>query len=128
MATFIIRRVLLMIPVIWGITTVVFLLLFVFVPGDPARVLLGQHGDEQTLQLIKQKYGLDKPLYIQYGCFYKNLLQGDLGYSFRKKQPVLDVIADRSGHHQAGHGVHADRQHRGDGAGNNRCLVSEYGD
>ena len=54
MFTYIIRRILLMIPVLWGIATIVFLLMFVLVPGDPARVLLGQHGDERTLELIKQ--------------------------------------------------------------------------
>ncbi len=72
MLAYSLRRILMMIPTLWGIVTIVFLLMYVFVPGDPARIMLGQHADAQAAQNIRVKLGLDKPLYVQYGKFLLN--------------------------------------------------------
>ncbi len=82
------------IPILLGVATIVFTLMFV-VPGDPARLLMGQHGDERVLESIRHEMGLDKPVYIQYVRFIGKLLKGDLGRSYRQKRPVARIIRER---------------------------------
>jgi len=94
MTSYIIRRLILMIPILWGVATIVFALMFI-VPGDPARMLMGQHGDEQTLAQLRRELGLDRPVYVQYVRFLGRLLKGDLGMSYRQKRPVAEIIRDR---------------------------------
>ncbi len=83
-----------MVPIMVGVATIVFALMFL-VPGDPARLLMGQHGDERTLENIRREMGLDKPVYIQYLRFIGRLAQGDFGTSYRQKRPVADIIRER---------------------------------
>lgn len=94
MTSYILRRLFLMIPILWGVATIVFALMFI-VPGDPARMLMGQHGDEQTLAQLRREMGLDRPVYVQYVRFLGRLLRGDLGMSYRQKRPVAEIIRDR---------------------------------
>ncbi|MDP2983964.1 MAG: ABC transporter permease [Candidatus Latescibacter sp.] len=94
MTSYILRRLFLMIPILWGVATIVFALMFI-VPGDPARMLMGQHGDEQTLAQLRRELGLDRPVYVQYVRFMGRLLKGDLGMSYRQKRPVAEIIRDR---------------------------------
>lgn len=94
MTSYILRRLFLMIPILWGVATIVFALMFI-VPGDPARMLMGQHGDEQTLSQLRHELGLDRPVYVQYVRFLGRLLKGDLGTSYRQKRPVAEIIRDR---------------------------------
>lgn len=94
MIGFLARRILALVPVLWGIATLVFLLMYV-VPGDPARLMAGQNADEQTLELLRGKMGLDRPLHVRYGIFMADLARGDLGYSFRQRRPVSAVLAER---------------------------------
>jgi len=82
------------IPILLGAATIVFILMFI-VPGDPARLLMGQHGDEQTLATIRHELGLDRPVYIQYIRFIGRLVHGDLGMSYRQKRPVAKIISER---------------------------------
>lgn len=82
------------IPILLGAATIVFALMFI-VPGDPARLLMGQHGDEQTLATIRKELGLDEPVYIQYAKFIGRLARGDLGMSYRQKRPVAQIIRER---------------------------------
>jgi len=82
------------IPILLGVATIVFTLMFV-VPGDPARLLMGQHGDERVLESIRHEMGLDKPVYIQYVRFIGKLLKGDFGRSYRQKRPVALIIRER---------------------------------
>lgn len=82
------------IPILLGVATIVFTLMFI-VPGDPARLLMGQHGDERVLKSIRHEMGLDKPVYIQYVRFIGKLLKGDLGRSYRQKRPVARIIRER---------------------------------
>jgi peptide/nickel transport system permease protein len=65
------------------------------VPGDPARLLMGQHGDERTLASLRHEMGLDRPMYVQYARFIGRLMKGDLGMSYRQKRPVAEIIRDR---------------------------------
>ncbi len=94
MAIFILRRLFALIPVLWGIATLIFALMFL-VPGDPARLLMGQHGDEATLKALRRELGLDRPVHVQYGRFLERLVQGDLGRSYRQRRPVTEIIAER---------------------------------
>ncbi len=94
MTTYIIRRLLMVIPILLGVATIIFILMFM-VPGDPARLMMGQHGDERVLATIRHEMGLDRPLYIQYVKFIGRLVQGDLGMSYRQRRPVATIIAER---------------------------------
>lgn len=66
-------------------------------PGDPAAVMAGEAGetDEVFLQQLRERFGLDKPLYMQLFIYLSSILKLDLGYSYRQQLPVLDLIADR---------------------------------
>jgi len=74
------RRLLLVIPVVLGVTILVFFLIHL-VPGDPARTILGNRATEQRVQLLRHDWGLDKPLPVQYAKFMGRLVHGDLGSS-----------------------------------------------
>lgn len=91
---FVLKRLALAVPVMLGIATIIFLLMF-FIPGDPARMLMGQHGDEDTLAMIRADLGLDKPLHVQYFRFLGRLLKGDLGRSYRQRRPVKEMLLER---------------------------------
>jgi len=94
MFVFLIRRILQMIPVLFGVTIVVFLIMQL-VPGDPALVLAGEGATDEQLEQIRQQLGLNKPLVVQYFDYIKNVLQGDLGLSLKSNRPVLDEIMTR---------------------------------
>ncbi|MHC6179615.1 ABC transporter permease [Clostridium sp. JNZ X4-2] len=92
MKKIIIKRLLLMILVIFGVSLIVFLLSHV-IPGDPARMMAGQRASQDTLINIRKQLGLDKPLIVQYFIYMKGLLSGDFGVSIRTQQPVISDIA-----------------------------------
>lgn len=92
MGTYIIRRLLLLIPVLIGITLLAFLF-FHFGPGDPVLILLGDMASPEVVAAERARLGLDRPLYIQYFSFVSSLLQGDLGVSYRSRTPVAEVLA-----------------------------------
>ncbi len=94
MLSYIIRRLLYTVPVIWGVVTVVFLLMAV-VPGDPARIMMGQRGDPETLARIRSDLGLDLPIHQQYFRFLKEVAKGDFGTSYRTNQKVYHAIVER---------------------------------
>ena len=87
--TSIIRRLLLMVPMLIGITLLLFIVTHL-VPTNPLVVILPEKslGDPVIVKITIEKWGLDKPLYVQYLVYLKNLLQGDLGTSFKTKNPV----------------------------------------
>jgi peptide/nickel transport system permease protein len=94
-ARLIISRLLTMIPLMFVVASVVFLMLR-FVPGDPAKIIVGnQRITEENLQNIRVQYRLDKPVLVQYGYWVKDLAQGDLGRSFRQRTDVTTLIMDR---------------------------------
>jgi len=88
---YVIRRLLMVIPVILGIATIVFLLMFA-VPGDPARMLIGQRSDPAAEKVIREKFKLDRPLHVQYLSFLGRLATLDLGRSYVKRTRVRDLL------------------------------------
>ena len=93
MFKYILRRLLIMIPVLIGLTIVVFLLVNVL-PGDTARIIAGDYADEATVQSIREAYGLDKPIHIQYINYIKDLLHGDFGRSYHSRRDIATEIAN----------------------------------
>ena len=91
---YLIRRILLTIPVLLGVATLVFALIHL-VPGDPAQAMLGDSASATDVADLRSRLGLDRPLLEQYARFMSGLVQGDLGTSFRTSQPVLIAIAER---------------------------------
>lgn len=94
MATFITRRVLVSIPVLFAIVLLVFMLARVL-PGDPCTSALGERATEEQCAQFAIRYGLDQPLPVQFVGYLGDVLQGDLGTSIKFKQPVTDLIIDR---------------------------------
>ncbi|OAA86058.1 ABC transporter permease [Clostridium coskatii] len=92
MKKIIIKRLLAMILVLFGVTIIVFFLSHV-IPGDPARMMAGQRASQDTLISIRKQLGLDKPLIVQYFIYMKGLLSGNLGISIRTQQPVVSDLA-----------------------------------
>ncbi|OGL05619.1 MAG: peptide ABC transporter permease [Candidatus Rokubacteria bacterium RIFCSPLOWO2_02_FULL_68_19] len=88
------RRLAALIPVLFGISLLVFVLNAVAL-GDPARAMLGQRGDPELIAQIRKEYALDRPLWVQYATWMGHLLQGNLGRSYHQQRPVSDVIAER---------------------------------
>ncbi len=96
MLGYIIRRVIAMIPVLFALTIFTFFLVRL-VPGNPASVMLGPRATPESIAAIERSLGLDKPIFVQYGYFMRDLVQGDMGDSIRKKEPVTTVIGERIG-------------------------------
>ncbi len=94
MARFVVRRLLLVIPVCFGISVLVFLLIHL-VPGDPARVMLGLQANEESVAAIREQLGLNRPLPVQYVDWVWRLLQGDLGRSYLTNEPVFSAVLGR---------------------------------
>jgi len=94
MKWYIIKRLIQLIPVIIGVTIIAFSLIHL-APGDPARTMLGQHATQQELNEIREKYGLDEPVYVQYAIWLNGVLHGDLGRSILTKELVVIEIAER---------------------------------
>jgi peptide/nickel transport system permease protein len=94
MHRYLIRRLLLTIPVLLGVATLVFSLIH-FIPGDPAQAMLGEGAAPEDVAQLRERLGLDRPLLVQYGSFLKGLTRGDLGVSLRNDQPVLQQILER---------------------------------
>ncbi|MFZ4658929.1 MAG: ABC transporter permease [Caldilineaceae bacterium] len=94
MIRYITRRLLEMLIVLFGVTVAVFLMLKL-TPGDPATAILGVQATPAEVARVRQALGLDQPIYVQFGLWFANLLQGDLGVSYISKKPVLELITTR---------------------------------
>ena len=94
MSRYIIKRLLLMIPVILGISIVIFALMD-FAPGDPAQIQLGSRATEEALNAFREQYGLNDPFWIRYFRYLWNALHGDMGVSYRTGIPVVQEIIAR---------------------------------
>ena len=94
MRTFILKRLLLLVPILWGVATLTFFLMYV-VPGDPVRAIAGERYDERTLAEMRRELGLDRPLLVQYVGFLGRLARFDLGRSFVTRRPVAEAIRER---------------------------------
>jgi len=94
MTTFVARRLLFMLPVALLASFVTFMLIHL-VPGDPARVLLGEEATPQSVAALRQQLGLDRPLGVQYGLWLWQAIHGNLGESIQLQQPVIQAIWQR---------------------------------
>src|SRR6186997_141749 len=94
MGVYLLRRVLLTVPVLLGVATLVFSLIHL-VPGDPAQAMMGDGASPQDVAELRGKLGLDRPLLTQYVSFLRHAVTGDLGVSFRTGQPVTTMIVER---------------------------------
>jgi ABC-type dipeptide/oligopeptide/nickel transport system permease component len=88
------KRLLYMVPVIWLVVSIVFLLIHL-VPGDPIQQMLGEGATSADLQAARHAYGLDVPIGTQYVNYWRGVLHGDLGLSLRFNRNVASVIAER---------------------------------
>ncbi|MFT4040501.1 MAG: ABC transporter permease [Thermomicrobiales bacterium] len=94
MGTYILRRLALTIPVLLGISLLVFFMLH-SAGGDPAQLVLGARADPESLAALREEMGLNRPLLVQYGAFLAGAVRGDLGRSYRSNTPVVNEIAAR---------------------------------
>jgi peptide/nickel transport system permease protein len=94
MVNFLVRRLLFMIPVALLVSFVTFMIIHL-IPGDPARVLLGESATPQTVAALRHQLGLDKPLLTQYVLWLGQALHGNLGQSIQLQQPVTQAILQR---------------------------------
>lgn len=94
MLSYITRRLVLTLPVLFGVATLVFSLIHL-VPGDPAQAMLGDGASPEDIAQLRTRLGLDRPLAEQYGRYLTGLVRGDLGTSLRTQQPVITQIAER---------------------------------
>jgi peptide/nickel transport system permease protein len=94
-ARLVVTRLLTLVPLMFVITSIVFFMVR-FVPGDPARIMVGgQRISEQNLANIRKAYRLDQPLLTQYGLWVRDLLEGNLGRSYRQRTDVTTLILER---------------------------------
>ncbi|MFF4366252.1 ABC transporter permease [Streptomyces sp. NPDC001594] len=95
MGRYVIRRLGQMVVVLFGATVILFCCLFVL-PGDPVGSLGGDKArDPAVVEALRERYGLNDPLPVQYGNFVKNLAQGDLGEDYTQRRPVTEVLAPK---------------------------------
>jgi ABC-type dipeptide/oligopeptide/nickel transport system permease component len=92
--TFILKRLLSLVPILLGVATITFVLMYI-VPGDPVRAIAGERYDEETLARMRAELGLDRPLVVQYVDFLGRLARFDLGKSFVTRRPVSESIRER---------------------------------
>lgn len=94
MWSYIFRNLLYSFIIIIGVLTVTFCLLYI-IPGDPARMMLGQRADVASVEAVREELGLNKPVYIQYVKFMTNAFQGDLGRSYATNREVVKTILEK---------------------------------
>lgn len=94
MAGYILKRLIALVPVLLGLTLIVFLIMAA-IPGDPATAILGSYATPENVERLNQQLGLNRPLPEQYLVWLGNLLQGDFGRSYSLNRPVLDEVLER---------------------------------
>lgn len=92
MLPYILRRLWAGVPVLFGVSLITFILMHI-VPGDPVAAMFEKRADPDTIARIRHEMGLDRPLPVQYADFLFKAVQGDLGKSFKTRQPVTEMIA-----------------------------------
>ena len=94
--SYVFRRLLQLIPVVFGVTLIVFFMIHL-IPGDPARTMLGVHATPEAVARLHKQWGLDQPLFNQYLDFMQRLLHGDLGESLFYNLDVKTLLIQRVG-------------------------------
>jgi len=90
------QRLLLLIPILFGVSLIVFLMM-ALIPGDPAEAILGSYATPENVEKLRRDLALDRPLHEQYVTWIGNVVQGDFGTSYSLNRPVLDELLDRLG-------------------------------
>src|SRR3989304_4236672 len=93
MLYFILRRIVQILPVIIGVTLILFILMYI-IPEDPAQLILQKGATPEALANLRAKMGIDKPLYVQYWRYMRGLFTGDLGTSYRYQRSVTSILAE----------------------------------
>ena len=88
------RRLLFLVPILFGILVAVFVTMRV-VPGDPARLVAGADAGPEELATIRAQFGLDQPLHVQFGMYLRDVSRGEFGRSLKTQRPVIDEIRPR---------------------------------
>src|SRR5688572_9274024 len=99
MGRYILGRLIASIPVIF-MTAVLIFVIMRLLPGDPVLVIAGQPDsaiDEETLNVLREKWGLNEPVWVQFGIWFGKMLTGDFGTSFVTRQPVMSLVLPRIG-------------------------------
>lgn len=96
MFRYFVMRLLGLVPTMFLVTVCVFFFVHLL-PGDPAQLAAGPEADEETVQMVRERLGLDRPLPEQFVLFVKKTVTGDFGISIRSQRPVIDEVADRFG-------------------------------
>ena len=94
MSGYLLRRLLSLVPVVFGVTVLVFLIIHL-TPGDPARIMLGAAGRPEDVENLRRELGLDQPIHVQYARWLERAAHGDLGRSSALRRPVLDEVVAR---------------------------------
>ncbi|MFO1442347.1 ABC transporter permease [Bacillus sp. Bva_UNVM-123] len=94
MGKYIIRRIFDLLPTIFVVAIIVFIVTRM-IPGDPASVMLGPQASVEDIEALRQKLGLNEPLYMQFLQYFGNLLQGNLGVSYTYNEPIMSLIMER---------------------------------
>lgn len=94
MIPYILRRLLLLVPVLFGIITITFILMFV-IPGDPIQGMVGERATKETIESIRRELGLHRHILVQYGLYILRVIRGDLGRSYWTGQDVFDTLCKR---------------------------------
>lgn len=91
MSAYVMRRILMLIPVLFGVSVLVFSIIYL-IPGNPAQVILGQRATTEAIAEVERQLGLDRPLIVQYFSYIGDLFTGDLGTSIKTKTPISEEI------------------------------------
>jgi peptide/nickel transport system permease protein len=94
MLRFVVRRLILLVPILVGLSLLVFLWIRAL-PQGPAESLLGERATPETIRQIEEQYGLNEPVHVQYWSYVKTVAQGDLGTTIRTRRPVTDELKER---------------------------------
>src|SRR5574341_19997 len=94
MTRYIAKRLIAMLPVLFLVSLVVFLIIHL-TPGDPVQIMLVEEATPQNIAALRHELGLDQPLPLQFGAWFAHVVRGDLGHSIRTHQPVLEAILQR---------------------------------
>ncbi len=96
MLRYILTRVVTLVPILLGVSVIAFLIAQL-VPGSPIEAMVGLEADQQTVDTLKAKYGLDRPVYEQFAIWLEHVVQGDFGRSIQTRKPVATLIAQALG-------------------------------
>src|SRR5215211_3385952 len=94
MLTFVVRRLLLLVPILIGLSILVFVWIRAL-PGGPAQALLGERATPETIAQIERQYGLDEPVYVQYWKYVERTVHFDFGFSTQSRRPVTEELSER---------------------------------